>query len=1726
MEPPIVSGEEYSHYLPQGVTPYLPISGKEGAPVEKKGMYFSLLPSIAGAKALSYVGGVFNTCTFRPVVFGLGAVGWLSGKMIQLAAGVTEVSGKIMQSGISQRVTEEVGKYGAKTLEKSMGVRRTLGEAADHVFSYIPVISGPSVTIERGEREAEAVLSKGGQGLVTRTCKVAASAWPAVGGFLQAGGEWGSFYGKKIADISSYCVMNPSALNHIFQNMRDKWDSYSFVLGEARDSPRPPIPMCSDGDYKRFTKYGKNAKKKVFDAVTTSSWLRISEEEKAMFATALKRKGVKRTDNDRTALRAMYSAYLTMVGLEKERRTVRVKEEQLQAFLDLPADTQDEEAFIVLSSPTWDISPKDRQKYQTALQLVRERQKLNQPIDEEAKKIVREMLGLFNRLPQGYVNRALTPQNFEHKLSGLEPTMARIRIMDIVRENASDLDPNERRKLAAYRNIRSHEDWIRLDKVDQDSLEQIILFHFNRLPVHLQEKLYDVTPEQIWDLSEELRAEFFSKGRQLLTALGIDEFDTKDPASFLKKYSDVQAFAEVLNATLRYKDKVALHTLVTPPPLVIAFTEEQLHAEIESVKSRLSKEIEAEEREHLSFYLKILESTLESRELFVPMEALEGAPEEAVFAREVRPPIEVEKLQQAVGKEVVTRGGLYTSAVALASLQEVVGTSFGKAIEKLAQGIGLTCHPAVVNLMFAVFSMYLSLQFSSEESTIAFLKSIGAEDKALEMEAWAANFVPKMLEIAGPLNEMVASKVASGITVVQNWGNALSKAMLIIADPNTSAAEYAKMGKELKRAGDDVCIAAMELLENGEAVSAKLSEVTSQLVSVCERGERLGQGASIVGLAKGHLGDLNPTVREAAKALVGELESRQARSIGFWEQILRHLGGAGTGEEFKDFVRQVAVLRESAGGAQKIDSLVKMFEASSHLKRLVTSTVLQTGAKSFLSLISPLMTTIKVLLQAESYAAMMASGLSSNAVALHLKWLGLAREAERYSGQAGDLVVEQIDKMTEKGGILGPLLKGGTIAASIAVPVAALGTAGFILTPMLAGFLGSVIIPEIGEYAAPRVRPMWNYLGSAFSQTIEGASKRLAQATRNIGAYLQQAYNSGRYIDPQRVENFQKKLSQKEQEFIYHAVLEQGKLSEEARNELEGLWAQYQKGAIAPSDAEQFITRLLLGFEDLPLEALLTLNPFYYSMMAPYLQARLVDIVTRYNPLTKQEKKSEEYISILVDHFKNLTPEQRAEIHAIPTWEYQRLTEEKQRELRFQIVHSQKFLDALAEAKAEAAGVDKESVVVTPSDVLAAFEHEPKGEELRSFLSRYQQLDTKELSSVTPKQLMAAGNAKILHALEIVKAYHARWIREIAETDGRDVERLTDLLTRPEGLSIEEEIEKLRLVDALASLCRMLPDHQQKYLLDMTQREIEEVSANEVKFHSLVQHILLHTEDPQKKERLTHLIGELKDAKAVLPELCSSFNELSDKDKAEFRQGMLPSPDVLTRIREALFANAAEILDLTPRVEEAKDKVEGFMTAAEILRVKGHGKAATHEDEVKIQRFELNAAAATQKLLVLEGRVRDLLATRSYYVQMLERAGVKDIVPLPIEEIIKQLPQRQQELMAITQCAEIEFNAGLKAIEDQVTLEGLEHMAQDLRGDNERRKEAAMETLEQLKGKIAYYQTKSTTVVSDLAKAKTKAILSILEKRVRCLGQYIEIFTENFSVIEKRIEEKRGELGG
>lgn len=1704
------------------------LSGRKFEDVRKSGIYCVAIPVGLGAKVLSLAGSTADQLTFRPVVWGLSTVGWLGGKALYYAGRVTEIFGRVLQKDLSRRVGAQASLYTEEYFSKALGVRTAIGEAAAHTVAYIPLAGGPLATLEKGERAAERALSVGGTSIVTKIWKCGTSLLPFTGQVLESGGRAAAVAARKIADITYIGMTEPSRLNHVFQDFRDRMDSYAFTLLSAQEPPRPVVPLCTEGDFRHFMKLGKAARKKIFQAVTASPWLRMSDDEKRTFAEALKKKGVKRTDEDRNSLRVMYSAYLCLTQLRAEREKLAAPEAVFQEFINASSEEQGKKLFIVLSSPMWDVPRGDREKFEAALSAVLEAQAHHEPLPEPSVRLVREFLGMYATLPEDYVNRALTPLDFDQKVHALDPVMARIRIMDIVRENAPDLDPNERRTLAKYRSLRQIDDWLALDEAAQQTLEKIIFFHFNRLSIKDQAKLYDVTPQHIWDLPDELRREFFFEGQRLLREANVSDFERMDVQNFIHNYTVVEQFAEVLNNSLRLGKKIVLHQMVTPPPTVIAFTKDQLKAEILKVKARLesSEPLAEQEKRQLSLYRAMLESTLRTREAFVPLHELEPAvSREEVFAQKARLPVDVARIQMNVGSDVVTSGAIYTPCRYLGRAEQWAGTGVGVVLEKLAQAVGFASTPALIQLMFGAVSFGLSL-FATEENVILAIKTLGIEEKVRTMESGAAQVFPLLLRLSGPLERLVLS----GVTSAKEWMTVMARAMRMLGDPATSAQQIEEIVAELRLARDGVCEAAASLSGSGVELGKEVQVATDMILQQCA----MGGASGLLRQAEEAFPSVSPAVAQAATTIRQALVARNIgepekgilgalKRLWYWGASFGQRPTADSLAEVHELAQRLTLLQQAGHASERVQGLQRMLELFPPVHSFVSSPAAQKAATGYVAVIEPLLEGVRTGLVAEQGLL----SLGSEALLAHLKWVDLAREGGRYSTEAAEAMARQAEELAGQGGwkqYVGTSLSYTSKVASYALPVAyslTLGTGGFVLTPILLAFVANDLLPSAGAYLAPRARPMWRYLGYLSKRASEAVGKVVGEATQGIGYYLQRAWNSGRYVDEQRIENFLHVLDEKDRDFIFQAVQASSTISVEDRAELEKLWARYKGKELPSSEEKMLITRLLLGFEELKADDLLRISPRYFSMLSPAVQERLVAIVERYHPLTVDEKRARNYVEMVVERYMALTSSRRAEIDIIPPWEYHRLTEEQQRELRFLIVHSSAYQQNMKKKIAEESGTEEE-VVLDPGAVLKEFEREPKGRELRSFLAIYQQLGPQDIAGITPQQLLTAGEAKILHALSILETYHAPWIRLVADQKGTDVSLLRQIISTVPPRSVAMEIQKKRLVEALASLCRQMPDYQQQYLLDMTEEEAVEMAEDAEKLQKCLSHLATHTIDEEAKRSLSSLLGAYAEGKGNPTSLAAAFNALSDTQKAEFRQGLQPRADAIELARQSLAATNVELMELVEVVEKNKFSLESLIATAELIRSRARERLS-HQDEMKIQRYERNATAFAAKIEVIEKRIGELLAVRSKLVETLERVGVRDIPPLPLEEVEKHNPQRKSEAFLISEIVNFDIEANEERVRQQVTVQELEDTQQSLLEQHAFRLYKVKEAIVAMERANLDFRRRSVEG-PPIERTKAKASSIFLEKRIRFLQLYLRTDEEQFKRVEKAIEKRRVEV--
>jgi hypothetical protein len=109
--------------------------------------------------------------------------------------------------------------------------------------------------------------------------------------------------------------------------------------------------------------------------------------------------------------------------------------------------------------------------------------------------------------------------------------------------------------------------------------------------------------------------------------------------------------------------------------------------------------------------------------------------------------------------------------------------------------------------------------------------------------------------------------------------------------------------------------------------------------------------------------------------------------------------------------------------------------------------------------------------------------------------------------------------------------------------------------------------------------------------------------------------------------------------------------------------------------------------------------------------------------------------------------------------------------------------------------------------------------------------------------------------------------------------------------------------------------------------------------------------------------------------------------------------------------------------------------------------------------------------------------------------------------------------------ADLEVKAGDFFVQQQISLEGLERARQYLFEQNVFRMSEgshAITAMEQQREELR----QATTEGSGIAKAKVKASLTLLEKRIRFAQFYLQSFQERFKRLESAIEVRRVELSG
>lgn len=473
---------------------------------------------------------------------------------------------------------------------------------------------------------------------------------------------------------------------------------------------------------------------------------------------------------------------------------------------------------------------------------------------------------------------------------------------------------------------------------------------------------------------------------------------------------------------------------------------------------------------------------------------------------------------------------------------------------------------------------------------------------------------------------------------------------------------------------------------------------------------------------------------------------------------------------------------------------------------------------------------------------------------------------------------------------------------STVLDITAIGLAVGGATSIALPFLMTRVIPPLLRAGAPIVgaqaKPFWYGLASASLALGDTTGKKVQELLATPGSFAQRVLNvaiSGwSYVDPQRVENFYKKLSKDEQQHLLDFVTHSNQLSSQESTRFTALQA-INPYMLSKEERDELATLALKNFDRQSKFQLLNITPTYFHLLNAKTKERIIDIVEKYDPLAKSEQNS---VEALVKKFNGLTGEQKKEIDDFTIWDYGALTIDSQEDIRFFLANSESYkghikayieqvkdqsFKALEKKFGTFAAAWEEHDRVAPEDRMS-WTHEQfqqiskmSNSELRELLPLLGKLKDSEKSLLTPSRLRSMSPAKIRHAYSILNDHHPEYIEEFRKASPQKINlRLLEA-------SLKTGKPHKYLLEALAVLFNKLPASQRKELLNLTKEEFQAFSPEEKK-HVLYD-LLNRDELTTNKEELQQELVKLGQGKEVdSTKIARAFNKMKLSSQVECRE--------------------------------------------------------------------------------------------------------------------------------------------------------------------------------------------------------------------------------------------------
>ena len=579
------------------------------------------------------------------------------------------------------------------------------------------------------------------------------------------------------------------------------------------------------------------------------------------------------------------------------------------------------------------------------------------------------------------------------------------------------------------------------------------------------------------------------------------------------------------------------------------------------------------------------------------------------------------------------------------------------------------------------------------------------------------------------------------------------------------------------------------------------------------------------------------------------------------------------------------------------------------------------------------------------------------------------------------------------------------------------GVFGFYTPVIILPFLLSRTIPDLLNATA---EPISRNLGKTIYKGYHGiawAGKTGGFYTHEgmtaIGKFVQAAINRRQgYVDEMRTRAFCS-LEKPLQQYVFELVKESTQVDESVKQELVEVGSHYfsSDSSFDPSKQQAFVEALLLGFDLLQPQDFLKITPQYFYHLDKRIQKRIEQLVRRKFPAIPFQNTEE-----IVAKFNELSKDERKGINNVSREEFFALPPDKQYEFCFQVLHSTAFKKWYWER-------DKTLPFKELWKYIDPKQPSVPDELLRVLFKLYQEIGDAELSNISPEKLSCAPLSRLIRLSEIFANFHHEKREIIADAVDIEPASVRSILEAEHPQDPDLYETRNRLIAALASAFRLLPEFKQKQFLAISPLQVASMSQEEKRMY--LEHII--QKNPEAKELL--LDADLKE-EAHVKTFIDLFNKCSDEEKEAAHQACTVHQQTFSYLKRALVEELKSIdVRLQKAALEKGEAEEGILRNTNFLNaLKDTGDSSEGNRRIQALSAELRKAGVLK--LVKEKELAALLSARKEIEKLLQEEKIT-IPACPIQE---GSPQANPLTEVI---CELMMNALTKTLETCATIQDL-----------------------------------------------------------------------------------------